>query len=612
MKILDPACGSGAFLVKAVEILLEIDKEIQSIKPQTNGQSHLEDWSDEKEITKIIEKSVFGVDLNEESVEITKLSLLLKMSAPNKKLSDLSMNIRTGNSIINDKKTDPFAFNWKNMFPKIFEEGGFNIVIGNPPYLKIEHLDENERQYFQQHYQTYMKRFDAYGLFVDKSISLLKDKGLFGMIIPSTILNNISFTKLRKLILDSTTTLQIVNLGGKVFEGVNNDTLILLLTKTQTRTFDTEIYDVPEYGGGLATAKKINDIDLHKVSEPPNFAFELKITEDVWNILKKMEINSVPLGEICNTFQGFVSGNNDAYLVTDKQIDSEKLERIICKPSAFGKDVSRYGQTKLRYYIIYLTRNDKITDYPQVKKRLEPFMSILEKKREVKLGRQPWYSLHWPRERSNFESKEKLLVQAIRNLALKRRVVATMDYDGLYADHTINVLIPKDAVYDLHYVLGILNSNLINFVFQNRYVDINIKAVYLDAIPIPKISVENQKPIIEKVEQILILGKDLSDIKMKFTNRVLQNFNLEKLSNRLRNFEELDFKEFLEELKKQKIILTLEKQDEWEDYFEKYKSDLNQLHSQIKKTDTEIDSMIYKLYGLDDDEVKIIENKLRN
>lgn len=617
IKILDPACGSGAFLIKAIDTLMEIHKEIQIVKQargkySTGSQFQLTKWNEESEARAIIENNIYGVDVNSESVEITKLSLFLKIAEKNRKLMGLSKNIKVGNSLIDDKDVDVNAFNWNKEFPEILsqliKDKGFDIVIGNPPYLKIEHLDENSRQYFQQYYQrTYMKRFDAYGLFVDKSISLLKDGGLFGMIMPSTMLNNITFTKLRKLILDSTTILQIVNLGGKIFENVNNDTLILIFTNTPTQAFETEIYDVPKYGGGLVTAKKINSINFPKIAKPPTFSFELRVTKDVLKTLVKMETNSIPLGEICNTFQGFVAGNNDAYLVTDKQIDSEKLEHVICKPSAFGKDVSRYGHTKPRYYVIYLTRNDQLSDYPQVKKRLEPFKSILEKKREVKLGRQPWYSLHWPRDRSNFESKEKLLVQAIRNLALKRRVVATMDYDGLYADHTINALVPKNTDYDLHYVLGILNSNLINYLFQNKYVDINIKAVYLDAIPIPKISAKNQKPLIRMVDQILILNEEILDITRKFTDRVLQNFNLKKLSNKLHNFEDLDFKQLLSEFKKQKVTLTLEKQDEWETYFEKKKKTKHDLKQEINQLDNKINKIVYDMYDLTDEDIKIVE-----
>jgi hypothetical protein len=617
LKILDPACGSGAFLNKAIDLLLEIFKEIQHVKESkgkysTDDQFQLTSWNDESQIRRIIENNIYGVDLNSESIEITKLSVYLKLAAENRRLIGLSKNFQSGNSIISDRIVDPNGIHWENSFPEIFSPllkvQGFDIVLGNPPYLKIEHLNENERKFFQKHFQdTYMMRYDAYGLFLSKGTSLLRKGGILGMIIPSTMLNNITFSKLRKFLLTSTTILQIVNLGGKVFEGVNVDSLIIVFKNSSVDKFETEIYDVLKYGKGITTAKKTNTIDFQNISKEPNFSFEIRITKEFAKILEKMEENSIPLSRVSKSFQGFVSGKNEVYLVTDDEIKEESLEPVVCKPSIFGDDIKRYGYTKPNCNVIYLTRNEKISDFPGVKKRLVPYKSILENKREVKLGRQPWYALHWPRNSENFERKEKVIVQAIRNLSLKRRIVATIDYDKLYADHTINVLIPKNPDYDLRYVLGILNSNLINYLFQKKYVDINIKAVYLDAIPIPKTSSENQHPVIEKVDQILILNEKISDVTKKFTDKALENFNLKKLSNKLYNFEDLDLNELLNEFKKLKVILPLQKQDEWKIFFEQQKKIKYDLKQEIEQLDNGINKIVYALYGLSDDDIKIIE-----
>ena len=231
-----------------------------------------------------------------------------------------------------------------------------------------------------------MKRYDAYGLFIQKSVTLLKNGGIFGMIIPSTILNNLTFTNLRKSLLDNTDITQIVNLGGKVFKGVNNDTLILLFEKARSSIHATQTYDVPKYGGGLVTIQEAGTVDLVANSHPPSFSFELRVTTQVNDILQKMQTESIPLGEICDYFQGLVTGSNEAYIVSREQIASEHLERKICKPVLFGDDIARYGQPAARYDVIYLTRKDELDSFPNIQKRLEPFKKILQGKREVKVG----------------------------------------------------------------------------------------------------------------------------------------------------------------------------------------------------------------------------------
>jgi hypothetical protein len=146
IRIIDPACGSGAFLINAAEILLEITEQIEIIK---NDETHpvisgtLEEWQKEKEVSKIIENNIFGVDVNRESVEITKLSLFLMMAKPGETLANLSKNILNRNSLVDDVDLDPKAMMWQEEFAEIMTSGGFDIVIGNPPWQEVQpNIDE--------------------------------------------------------------------------------------------------------------------------------------------------------------------------------------------------------------------------------------------------------------------------------------------------------------------------------------------------------------------------------------------------------------------------------------------------------------------------------------
>ncbi|MDP8200629.1 MAG: hypothetical protein P9M11_00640, partial [Candidatus Tenebribacter burtonii] len=134
-----------------------------------------------------------------------------------------------------------------------------------------------------------------------------------------------------------------------------------------------------------------------------------------------------------------------------------------------------------------------------------------------------------------------------------------------------------------------------------------VKIANLKNLPIKEISSESQLPFIVKADQMLSLNKQLQEKKNKFLNRIKSNLEIEKITRKLDAFYNFDFKNFLAELKKQKIKLSLKQQDEWEDYFSSYKKEINELQFQINKTDNEIDRMVYELYGLTEDEIKIVE-----
>jgi hypothetical protein len=391
-------------------------------------------------------------------------------------------------------------------------DGGFDAVIGNPPYLKIENIPVHEREYFEStaNYTTTMRRFDAFGLFLERSAkTLLKQGGVFGMIVPSVLLNNFSFSKLRKFLLDSVTISTIVNLGGNIFRHVNNDTLILIFSKTKAATSETHVFNLPR-GLRLSenTISEVGYVNLQNASEP-DYSFELYVTQPINAILTKMTSVGEPLETICNMFQGLVTGSNPAYIVTPEQVAFEQLEESLCKPIVFGDDIPRYGTPNPRYLVIYLDGSSDIISYPHISERLRPFRRTLMQKREVKLKRQPWWSLHWPREALNFQRKPKILVQCIRNPSLKRRIIATLDNRGCYADHALTVMYPKNEAYDLRYILGILNSNLVNFYFLRKYVgDVNIKGDYLRHVPIRKINSTNPQDV-ELRDKLIALVDDL-------------------------------------------------------------------------------------------------------
>ena len=182
LTICDPACGSGAFLNQALDFLIKEHRYIDEMKAKLLGGRLI--FSDIE--TTILENNIYGVDINEESVEIAKLSLWLRTAQPRRKLNDLSSNIKCGNSLIDDKKVaGNKAFKWEEEFPDVFARGGFDVVIGNPPYVSSREISDSHKTFFYSKFETSQYRINLYTLFCELVFSLIKESGNYSLIIPN-------------------------------------------------------------------------------------------------------------------------------------------------------------------------------------------------------------------------------------------------------------------------------------------------------------------------------------------------------------------------------------------------------------------------------------------
>ena len=179
ITILDPACGSGAFLNAALQFLMAEHKLIDEMEAKVAGSAIV--FQDVE--NSILEHNLYGVDINEESVEIAQLALWLRTAKPHRKLNSLNENIKCGNSLISDPAiAGEKAFDWQKEFPKVFERGGFDVVIGNPPYVRAEILAEKDINYYRDNYKVFNTDGDLFSYFYEKGMSMLKTHGLFGFI----------------------------------------------------------------------------------------------------------------------------------------------------------------------------------------------------------------------------------------------------------------------------------------------------------------------------------------------------------------------------------------------------------------------------------------------
>ncbi|MCR4665133.1 MAG: N-6 DNA methylase [Paludibacteraceae bacterium] len=455
---------------------------------------------------------------------------------------------------------------------------GFDIVIGNPPYVNMVNiLDENQRKYYQKNYKTVKNKSDLYSIFTEKSAQLLKPNGKFGFIFSNSWMGTESFSTFREFLAHDVKVTKLVELPPGVFSDATVTTVLCFYENTKPK--ETDIIEIETYKDGQFIPKGFF-LPYKQVLENPNTSFSFE---------KTIELNKVPtieLGDIVSFSLGIKTSDDKRFVFEEKKDDD-------CHLFLRGRNIKRWNTPENNEWLWY--KPELICEKPG--------------------GR--------PRIFENFVVDKKIVIQDIA-----AEIIATLDCNKYLCNDTLNIIFDIDRKYDFEYILVLLNSKLVNTWFKKVYpAGLHIKTNQLETIPIPVISAADQQPFIDHADRMLSLNKDLQEKRARFLRRLQDNIRSASVTlaantdnNRERDahapvritaafetFETLDFAGFVAELKKQKIQLSLVQQDEWEDYFTRYKSDCNALTATIAETDKEIDALVYALYGLTDDEIKLIE-----
>lgn len=598
ITICDPACGSGAFLNAALRFLMDEHKLLDEMTAKVTGSSIVFQNVENS----ILENNLYGVDINEESVEIAKLALWLRTAKPHRKLSSLNNNIKCGNSLISDPSVaGDKAFDWEKEFPQVFAKGGFDVVIGNPPYVNVENIPNKDKDYYKNHYSSCFKRSDLFSLFVENGLrNLSHNQSQVAFIIPSIVLNNLSYKPLRDLFLNNNWLKEVSYLGGAIFSDATVDTSILIFDKRSSEEI---------------TLKKAVDFQnpiVHIVKSGYFKTFNNSISigeEKTDNITDKLFLpDFTSVDEYYTVFQGIVTGNNDAFIFdSEAEALTHEVDVALLHSLCHGRDIGKWIVRSLERRILYIDKNTNLDQYQGTQKWLESFKDVLQTRRECVKGMIPWFSLQWARIKTELNITEKILIQNTRNESLKTRIVATIDKSGVYGTQGLNFVIPRTDEYSLYFLLAILNSKLMNYLFSTKFLNLAIKAEYIKQVRFPSMTKENQAPFITLADKMLSLNKELQEKRARFLRRVTENLGV-AVTTALETFDTLSFKDFCKELNKQKCKLSLVQQDEWEEYFNQYATDCHTLTQTIQATDNQIDELVYDLYGLSEDEKSIIRN----
>jgi type I restriction-modification system DNA methylase subunit len=567
IKVVDPACGSGAFLNKAADILMEIHDAIRERLYTKDKLDHL--WDPIEQRREILINNIYGVDLNEESVDITKLSLFLKVCRKGLILPNIDKNIKCGNSLIEDPEFTDKPFNWEKEFKEIFKNGGFDIVVGNPPYVDNRGFDKNQLKYFYGNYVFFSKagtnefktrKFNTFVAFIEKINQLSKKGGLSGYIVHKNLLKTTSYKGIRYLMLKNFKIDKIVDWGPDQFADVIAETISVILEKNEVT--DNEI--TIEFFSKNKQIKS-NSINQSLYLDSFDYIFNINLKPSEIKLLKKIENNKSKLSEFVIINNGIVTGNDKKFVISE-EVDNYK----IC---VTGKNIERYGLSGFKGYLNY-----------------DPSKLLRSRSKDI------------------FEAKEKLIMQMI-NI----KFVVYFDNDQLYNLGTTYAITKKSDSTNLKYILTILNSKLMEFYYLKKFTNestltnaISTKNIY----ELPIVGNINQEPFIEKSNQILILKNELRDGLNGFKGWLQREpYNIVKFSKKLNKYYKLSFEEFLTELNKKKVDTKQRKTQELlKTEFEESVTIINPLLQQIKETDNEIDKMVYDLYGLTPEEIKLIED----
>ena len=566
IKVLDPACGSGAFLNEIFDYLYREGQTVNNELTTFNaGQTQLFRWD-----THILSNNIYGVDINRESGEITKLSLWLKTANRSEKLTYLEDNIKFGNSLIDDPAVaSEQAFKWRQEFPEILEAGGFDVIVGNPPYGAG--LSSAEETWLADNYKSYEYKANTYVLFYDKGISLLKEGGILGFITPATFTYQHYFKNIRK-IMHTLEIRSICKYGFAVFEDADTgDTVSVIIQKLPRKNKLTQI---------MVCANKNDTAAPHTIIKYD----ELVHKDGIYNlssrlVLDKIYKNSTPLGECADIVVGikpYQTGKGvpkqTEGIVKKKPFTKDSQEDNSFELCVVGANFHRYG------FVEKLTMWLKYGEWLAERRPSAPFFD-----------------------------NEKIIIRQTAD-----RIIAHLDDSkSVNLNNVYNIGKPRNDL-NLKYILCLLNSSLLCKAYEaiaqeKGKLFPEVKKVYLEKLPIKLLSPAEQHPFIEKAEIMLARNKELYELSSKLHALMKSDLGLEKLSEKLGQWHTLEFGEFTEEIKKKKVVLPLAQKAEWMEYFYKQKAIAAKLRTDIDVTDHEINQMVYALYGLAPGENDIVE-----
>ncbi len=562
LKILDPACGSGSFLLGAFGRLINWFEEYYNAHPEKISKApKAECWHDKEHVDgarwrltarykgEILSRCLYGVDIDPQAVEVTIMSLYLRvlesinigLLLKTALLPPLEGNVKCGNSLIGSdywefcrenqgqlfergeaEERRVNTFDWDIEFPDIVRYApgsrdlaqgcGFDAVIGNPPYVRPHNIESADKEYFWKKFTVFVAKSDIYACFIEKAKQLVKEKGRFGFIISNTWLSLESFTALRNLVLDNFKISNITITPKKVFEGATVETIAFSFLKSSKSNNDSNAFEVR--GFDIENVEVTNVIKQGLFRKTHNSIFDLSIDEEYIVLIEKIASVSGKLSNLVKFVYGLKTADDEVFLTFDPKDDTYKK---LLRRSDFDRYVVNY-EGEYVWYVPKKMRQHRKTARPGEPARFE----------------QP-----------------KILIQDIA-----KKIAATLDKENYYVKDAL-ILLNSGLGYDLRYILGLLNSRFLNYIYLSQYKVLSVAKNALLDLPIREIDFSDAVDV-EKHDRMVSMVDEMLDLHKR---------------------------------------LAAAKSD----------SDRTRLERAIKTADGKIDRLVYGLYGLTEEEIKVVE-----
>ncbi|HEY9659457.1 MAG TPA: TaqI-like C-terminal specificity domain-containing protein [Allocoleopsis sp.] len=550
LRVLDPACGAGSFLIAAYQFLLDWYHTQYIAMPTQYQQSLYCDYTGNWQLTlaarqEILAKHIYGVDIDTTASALTRRSLLLLLVAGltqeaiatqtslfTKIRSTLEHNIRSGDALIGsdfvrsypDSSMDIQGLDWDQAFPTVMRSGGFDVIVGNPPWVFTRNAQFNNytKQYYQTKYLADLEtqqvgkmnqkgKINLFTLFLIQSIRLTHSQGQLGILVPNTLLRAPLYDAIRKYILDHCNIKQIVELNNDSFLGVTTDLLLLILGKDRNnRTI--QLYD------GLKQSSPVRILDKTTFFNNPAYVFSTSLDKTKIQLFEKINQHSIPLKYLAKSLiEGIVCRSDQ---ISHYPFDAKHQKLLE------GKDIRRYAITFREKYILF--------DRSQI---------------------------HRPRPDHIWQAKEKIILRRIAGGEFS--LIGALDTESYYTfASTNNLLLEEQCLYNIRYILALLNSKLLNYYYAQKFTNharltVNVSKTFIQQLPIYRLNLD-QASERKKYHQILDLVENMCLLQKKLA-------------------------------------------------FETIAIEQGKLQHFIKNMDNQIDELIYELYQLTDDEINMIK-----
>lgn len=621
LRIVDPACGSGVFLVMAFD-WLKAELTRCNIRLEALGEGALFEVDSE-----ILTHNLFGVDVNEESVEIAKLSLWIKTARHGKVLDSLDDNFKVGDSLIEDSSYAyrSHGFVWNDQFKEIFSEGGFDIVLGNPPYVRQELL-KGRKSYLQSRFEVYHGAADLYAYFFERGLRVLKLGGRLGYISSSTFFKIASGAQLREHLRERATIEVVIDLGDhQVFEGVITYPAILTIkasapppdhqfpfwkvAKLPKENFDLAFRDnaVPFPQNALGSGPwKLGGPELHRLRQ-------------------KIATGKVALREVYGKpFRGVTTGKNEAFVIDPKTRDcliaSDPRSAEYLHPWVEGKDVERWHQEGRGLWIIFARQGIDLV--PAITEHLAGYRGSLEPKPDGWRPSKP--EEKWPGRKTGpynwYEIQDKtaywreFLKEKIVSTKISSRPTFFIDRSHAILGNTAYLI---DAGTDNGFVTSLLNSSLADFFFRSIFAIkqggfYEVQPDGLGEFPIPPATDTQKAELAALAEAAQAAAERRYWLQQEVTRRIPDlalGGGSAKLTERLKAWWELpDFAAIQAEVRRAlKADIPLRDRNEWENWIGENRAEIHRLSAEIIRIEGEIDKQVYALFDLTAEEIVLLE-----